>query len=64
VDCVITQSRAAFRILSEGKTVWIPKSILEELNVRALDEAHANRGPLCCVQIPKWFADKVGLEGV
>jgi len=64
VDRVLGKSAAAFRVLTEGLSVWLPKSVLEELNVRALDEAHGNRSALCCVQIPKWFGDKVGLKGV
>lgn len=64
VDLVLAKSGAAFRVLSEDRSVWVPRSILEELNVRALEEAYGNRRPLCCVQIPKWFADKVGLRGV
>ena len=64
MDRVLSRSDAAFRVLTEGLAVWLPKSVLEELNVRALDEAWANRSPLICVQIPKWLADRIGLKGV
>jgi hypothetical protein len=50
--------------MTQGKVVWLPKSQLEALNVEALNEAHGNRASLCCLQIPKWLADKMQLEGI
>lgn len=64
IDKVLSKSDAAFRVMTQGKVVWLPKSQLEALNVDALHEAHGNRMALCCLQIPKWLADKMQLEGI
>lgn len=64
IDKVLSKSDAAFRVMTQGKVVWLPKSQLEALNVDALNEAHGNRSALCCLQIPKWLADKMQLEGI
>lgn len=64
IDKVLSKSDAAFRVMTQGKVVWLPKSQLEALNVAALHEAHGSRTALCCLQIPKWLADKMQLEGI
>jgi hypothetical protein len=64
IDKVLGKSGAAFRVMSQGKVFWLPKSQLEALNVAALEEAHGNRTALCCLQIPKWLADKKQLKGL
>jgi len=64
IDKVVAKTDAAFRVMTEGKVVWLPNSQLEALNVAALKEAYGNRAALCCLQIPKWLADKMQLKGV
>ena len=64
IDKVLSKSESAFRVMTQGKVVWLPKSQLESLNVEALQEAYGSRTALCCLQIPKWLADKKQLKGI
>jgi len=64
IDKVLSKSESAFRVMTQGKVVWLPKSQLEALNVEALQEAYGSRTALCCLQIPKWLADKKQLKGI